>query len=61
MNKTMLKIVAFGVAVIGFYMYITVYVTGLSGTGGGGQQPVFLLKPESKFSGATGSVVHATK
>ncbi|MCR4292551.1 MAG: c-type cytochrome [Candidatus Kuenenia sp.] len=35
MNKTMLKIVAFGVAVIGFYMYITVYVTGLSGTGGG--------------------------
>lgn len=36
MNKTMLKIVAFGVAVIGFYMYITVYVTGLSGTGGGG-------------------------
>jgi len=35
MNKTMLKIAAFGVAVIGFYMYITVYVSGLSGTGGG--------------------------
>src|SRR4030067_1863697 len=35
MNKTMLKIVACGDAVIGFSMYITVYVTGLSGTGGG--------------------------
>lgn len=31
----MLKITAFGIAVIGFYIYITVYVAGLSGTGGG--------------------------
>lgn len=36
MNKSMLKIAAFGIAVIGFYIYITVYVAGLSGTGGGG-------------------------
>ncbi len=35
MNKSMLKITAFGVAVIGFYIYITMYVAGLSGTGGG--------------------------
>ncbi len=35
MNKSMLKITAFGVAVIGFYIYITIYVAGLSGTGGG--------------------------
>lgn len=35
MNKSMLKITAFGIAVIGFYIYITVYVAGLSGTGGG--------------------------
>ena len=35
MNKSMLKITAFAVAIIGFYIYITVYVAGLSGTGGG--------------------------
>lgn len=35
MNKSMLKITAFGIAVIGFYIYITMYVSGLSGTGGG--------------------------
>ncbi len=35
MNKSMLKITAFGIAVIGFYIYITIYVAGLSGTGGG--------------------------
>ncbi|TLD41313.1 MAG: hypothetical protein JETT_2422 [Candidatus Jettenia ecosi] len=35
MNKSMLKITAFGVAVIGFYIYITIYVAGLSGTGVG--------------------------
>lgn len=35
MNKSMLKIAAFGVGVIGFYIYITMYVAGLSGTGGG--------------------------
>lgn len=35
MNKSMLKITAFGIAVIGFYIYITVYVAGLSGTGSG--------------------------
>ncbi|NUO08069.1 MAG: hypothetical protein HUU08_05205 [Candidatus Brocadia sp.] len=34
MNKSMLKITAFGVAIIGFYLYITMYVSGLSGTGG---------------------------
>lgn len=31
----MLKITAFGIVVIGFYIYITMYVAGLSGTGGG--------------------------
>src|SRR5574337_146428 len=35
MNKSMLKITACGIAVIGFYIYITIYVAGLSGTGGG--------------------------
>ena len=35
MNKSMLKITAFGIAIIGFYIYITMYVAGLSGTGGG--------------------------
>src|SRR3972149_860787 len=35
MNKSMLKITAFGIVVIGFYIYITMYVSGLSGTGGG--------------------------
>ncbi|HHT9129820.1 MAG TPA: hypothetical protein ACFYEC_03020 [Candidatus Brocadiaceae bacterium] len=35
MNKSMLKVTAFGIGVIGFYIYITMYVTGLSGTGGG--------------------------
>ncbi len=35
MNKSMLKITAFGIVVIGFYIYITMYVAGLSGTGGG--------------------------
>ena len=35
MNKSMLKITAFGIAVIGFYIYITMYVAGLSGTGSG--------------------------
>ena len=35
MNKSMLKITAFGLVVIGFYIYITMYVAGLSGTGGG--------------------------
>lgn len=35
MNKSMLKITAFGIAVIGFYIYITIYVAGLSGTGDG--------------------------
>jgi putative heme-binding domain-containing protein len=35
MNKNMLKIAAFGMAVIGFYIYITVYVAGLSGSGEG--------------------------
>ncbi|HHT9109686.1 MAG TPA: hypothetical protein ACFYDZ_00835 [Candidatus Brocadiaceae bacterium] len=37
MNKSMLKITAFGVAVLGFYIYITMYVSGLSGSGGGGE------------------------
>ncbi|MDR4508633.1 MAG: c-type cytochrome [Candidatus Brocadiaceae bacterium] len=36
MNKTMLKIAGFGVAVIGFYIYVTMYVAGLSGGGAGG-------------------------
>src|SRR3990167_72331 len=35
MNKSMLKVTAFGIAIIGFYIYITMYVSGLSGTGGG--------------------------
>lgn len=35
MNKTMLKITAFGLAIIGFYIYVTYYVAGLSGTGPG--------------------------
>src|SRR3989304_10142735 len=37
MNKSMLKTTAFGIAIIGFYIYITMYVAGLSGTGGGGE------------------------
>ncbi|MCF6157909.1 MAG: c-type cytochrome [wastewater metagenome] len=45
MNKSMLKITAFGVAVIGFYIYITMYVADLSGSGGGG--PVTGVSPEA--------------
>ncbi len=45
MNKSMLKITAFGVGVIGFYIYITMYVAGLSGTGGG--ESVSGVSPEA--------------